>query len=452
MRRVSIVGASGFVGQHIINRISKNSKIAAISRREKDSNDTNVCWVSTDLFSLKSTISALQNTDIAIYLVHSMMPSSRLFQGDFHDTDLMLADNFARACKKNNIKQIIYLGGLVPDGFISSHLESRKEVEDVLRSTGIPLTILRAGMIVGDGGSSFEILKNLVINLPAMILPNWTKSFTQTIYIDDLIDVLDDSIENPDYYNKTVNVVNGEITTYERLIRAMAKFVGKRRILFPLPINSTSFSKLWVTIFGHSSYKLVDPLVDSLVCDLPQVRPDSLIEKHIKHHSFESMLGLVDKKKQAMRKPFRLEDNTVRSIQRLKNHGNLPIEKVAQEYMTWLPKFFRYFIRVQQEGTVIHFKVLFLRTPLLTLQHIEETEDIERQKFHIIGGFLTKTVDTGWLEFRKVSNNRYTLASINEFVPALPWYIYRYSQAILHKIVMFRFSSHLRSMPLHKNS
>ena len=90
-----------------------------------------------------------------------MLPSTRLFQGSFHDTDLMLADNFANACKENKVKQIIYLSGIIPQGKLSKHLESRKEVEEVFLATGIACTIFRAGLVVGNGGSSFEILKNL---------------------------------------------------------------------------------------------------------------------------------------------------------------------------------------------------------------------------------------------------------------------------------------------------
>src|ERR1700733_2455700 len=99
-----------------------------------------------------------------------MLPSTRLFQGNFADADLLIADNFANACLKNKVKQIIYLGGLVPTDSISKHLASRQEVEEIFKATGIPCTILRAGMVAGRGGSSFEILRSLVTNLPAMIL------------------------------------------------------------------------------------------------------------------------------------------------------------------------------------------------------------------------------------------------------------------------------------------
>ena len=186
---ITVAGASGFIGNNLIRELTSSYEVTGLSRTDKESTE-NLKWKSTDLFSFESTNNAMKNCDVAIFLVHSMLPSSRLFQGNFQDTDLMLADNFARACVKNNLKQIIYLGGLVPTSVISKHLASRKEVEDVFRSTGIPLTILRAGMVVGNGGSSFEILKNLVLNLPFMILPEWTKSNTQTIFIEDLVSVI----------------------------------------------------------------------------------------------------------------------------------------------------------------------------------------------------------------------------------------------------------------------
>jgi uncharacterized protein YbjT (DUF2867 family) len=160
--RVAIAGASGFVGSHLVPALREQFDVIALARQPRDTVD-GVAWRACDLFSTSSTRAALEGVDVAIYLVHSMMPSSRLFQGSFHDTDLLLADNFVRACLHHGVKQIIYLGGLVPEeGFVSQHLQSRHEVEEVLQLSGIPVTALRAGMVVGAGGSSFEILSSLV--------------------------------------------------------------------------------------------------------------------------------------------------------------------------------------------------------------------------------------------------------------------------------------------------
>lgn len=442
--RITIAGASGFVGKNLIEKISNEHSIRAISRNSKKSSKKNLEWFAADLYSLQSTIDALKETDIAIYLVHSMMPSARLFQGSFEDTDILLADNFARACNKNKVKQIIYLGGLVPQRNISKHLESRKEVEDVLRSSGVPVTVLRAGMVVGDGGSSFEILKNLVLNLPVMVLPKWTQSKTQVIYIEDLISCIIKSIDNSHLFSKTLDVVNGETLTYEHLIRQTSKSLNKNKLLFPVPINYTSFSKLWVKFFGQADYELVAPLIDSLVCDLPTSNPDPLIEDCIRFKKYSEMLEVIKKEKHT--RTSRIVNNnekSVRSIQRLANPNHFTNKEISQKYVSWLPKKFRFLINVKEEGSIITFHFLTLKDPLLELQRVDETESVDRVKFHIIGGVLSQTKDTGWLEFRQVSNGKYTLSSIHEFYPSLPWYIYKFSQAPVHAWVMHSFGQYL---------
>ena len=152
---VAIAGASGFVGSQLIPTLTPEHRVIGLARSPRPSGG-DVSWRACDLFSSTSTHAALAGVDIAVYLVHSMMPSSRLFQGNFYDTDLLLADNFAKACAHAGVKHILYLGGLSPDtGFVSKHLESRLEVEGVLQSSGIPVTCLRAGMVYAPGVSSF---------------------------------------------------------------------------------------------------------------------------------------------------------------------------------------------------------------------------------------------------------------------------------------------------------
>jgi len=444
--RVTIAGASGFVGKHIIASLPKEYSIRGLSRSARTSDQSNLEWTQTDIYSLQSTIDALENTDVAIYLVHSMMPSARLFQGNFEDTDILLADNFARACQANGVKQIIYLGGLVPEGNISKHLASRKEVEDVFKSTNIPVTILRAGMVVGDGGSSFEILKNLVLNLPMMVLPKWTQSNTQTIFIDDLVNSIIKSINNNNFFNKIIDTVNGEQLTYEDLIRQTAKFLGKEKILIPVPINYTGFSKLWVKIFGESDYELVDPLIDSLICDLPRTQVHPLLEDTVTHRTYQSMLVEVSKEKVIKRKGKKKPtDKSVRSIQRLPNPHHYKNEIISKKYVTWLPKKFKFFITVKERGDIVTFHLMNLNSPLLILKKIKKKDELDRVKFHIKGGLLSKTGDTGWLEFRQVANGRFTLSSIHEFFPSLPWYIYKFTQAPVHAWVMKSFGNYLKN-------
>lgn len=442
--RITIAGASGFVGRELLNKLSVKHKIKALSRGSKDP-ESNIRWAAADLFSYQSTVEALEDTDIAIYLVHSMIPTSRLFQGNFQDTDLFLADNFSRACVKHGVKQIIYLGGLEPTGKTSSHLKSRIEVENVFKSTGIPTTVLRAGMVVGDGGSSFEILKNLVFNLPAMVLPHWTKSTTQAIYLSDLVKVFEWSMGNEKAYGKTINVVNGEKITYRQFIETASKYFSKPKILIPVPINYTSFSKLWVKIFGEADYELVSPLIDSLVCDLNYPEIPAEIEHLIEYRTFTQMLESVPKEKRVkQRKRKKPEKNTVRSVQRLTTDTEINAYEAVKIYAKWLPVHMKSLIKVNWGDSLLKFQFLWFDKPLLILQIQDNPEELDRAKFHIVGGLLTKTTNTGWLEFRRVLGSKYIIASINEFQPALPWYLYKFTQAFMHQRVMLSFGRYLK--------
>ncbi len=442
---VGVAGASGFVGRNLLDARLPGVQIRALSRSARDST-AGVGWVSADLFSYQSTLKALEGVDVAVYLVHSMLPSTRLFQGSFEDTDLLLADNFSRACVATGVKKIIYLGGLIPKGKISTHLESRKEVEDVFAASGIPTTVLRAGMVVGHGGSSFEILKNLVLNLPAMILPHWTKSSTQTLYIDDLVRVLNACIASDRLAGRTIDVVNGEGITYADLIEQTAKHFERKTATVSVPVNYLGLSKLWVTLFGESDYELVSPLVDSLRCDLPSPEIPEELSELIRFRSFEDMLGEIPKGKFSKRRKGRSSsDNTVRSIQRLAENP-LSETEIGEEYFHWLPEKLNGLLSADRDGDLIKFSVTGLGAPLLVLKLIKGEHNLDRVKFHIVGGLLTRTTDTGWLEFRSVAGGKYVLSSINEFRPSLPWYIYKFSQAPVHAWVMQEFSRHLASL------
>jgi nucleoside-diphosphate-sugar epimerase len=450
-RTIAIAGARGFVGSHLAARLKAKHSVIGLARSVPQDSPDGMAWRACDLFSSKSSQTALQGVSVAFYLVHSMMPSSRLFQGSFHDTDLLLADNFAKACASAGVEHIIYLGGLVPPaGFVSRHLESRLEVEGVLASTGVPVTCLRAGMVVGPGGSSFEILKALVDRLPWMILPQWTQNKGQAIFIDDVVDVLEACLEDPALRGRTLDVVNGELVTYEDLLRQTASALGKRRFMFPVKISSTGFSKRWVQLFSEASHELISPLIDSLQCDLPQGNPVPEIDKRIRYRTFASMLQETLRRRGPSvslgpSKRPQEKHATVRSIQRLPSLVQQDADFLAREYMRWLPQFFRAFIRVEQvpDSHTVRFLVAVLPWPLLVLERIDPGADRSRVKFHIVGGILSKTTTTGWLEFRQVAQRRYTLSAIHGFVPTLPWPVYLATQAQLHALVMFAFGRHL---------
>ncbi len=448
---IAIAGARGFVGSHLAARLARRHRVVGLARAVPGARDDGIAWRACDLFSATSSQAALEGVDVAVYLVHSMMPSSRLFQGSFHDTDLLLADNFAKACASAGVRHLVYLGGLAPlEGFVSRHLESRLEVEGVLASSGIPVTCLRAGMVVGPGGSSFEILRTLVERLPWMILPRWTQHLGQAVFIDDVLDVLEAAVEDPRLRGRTLDVVNGEPITYESLLRQTAAALGRRRFMVPVKIASTGFSKRWVQLFSGASHELISPLVDSLQCELPHPRPAPEIEGLVRYRSFASMLAETLRRENPARRALvaprpRATGSTVRSIQRLPPVPHEDARFIATEYMRWLPRFFRTIIRVEHsaDSPRVTFSVPFWPRPLLVLERIDPGADRSRVKFHIVGGDLSRTTDTGWLEFRQVAARRYTLTAIHGFVPTLPWPIYVATQAQVHAWVMFAFGRHL---------
>jgi len=460
---VAIAGASGFIGSNLMSALQDDFDVVALARSPRESSAEGISWRVCDLFSSTSTHAALAGVDIAIYLVHSMMPSSRLFQGNFHDTDLLLADNFAKACVHAGVKRIVYLGGLVPrSGYVSPHLQSRLEVEGVLQASSIPVTCLRAGMVVGPGGSSFEILRALVLRLPWMVLPKWTRSAGQAVFIDDVVAVLKAAVVEPAFVGRTFDLVNGESLTYEDLLRQTAAALGKKRYMLGVPIASTGFSKRWVQLFSHASHELISPLIDSLQCDLPQLVPEPEIARFIHYPTFATMIAETLRRSNhedretvsaPPPKPARVHHTTVRSIQRLASLPEHDSHFISNEYMSWLPQFFRPIIRVTRVANTprITFALAFLSRPLLVLELIDQGADHTRDKFHIVGGLLSKTTTTGWFEFRQVAHRRYTLAAIHGFVPALPWLVYILTQAPVHAWVMNAFGRHLKRVSARSN-
>lgn len=449
---VAIAGAGGYIGSWFIEKYKDRYHFIGLSRRQVQSNPyPEVEWRQVELYSITSTVEALRGVDVAIYLVHSMNASTRLNQGSFEDTDLLLADNFSRAAELNEVKQIIYIGGLLPDEpeeKLSRHLKSRLEVEQTLRSRKSKLTAIRASIIVGPGGSSFDMIKNLVKKLPVLMCPQWTESLTQPISLRDTLEILDASIGNPQVYNRIIEIGSPEIMSYRDMLERTAQVMGKKRLVFSVPVFSLGLSKLWVGLFGNSPPQLVSPLVESLRHTL-LVNPKYKFEqKNIDYLSYEESVKLALETTDRPKMPVfvRTEGlkNTVRSIQRMPNQGQNSALWVANRYSIWLPIFFRFIIRgkVSQRGD-LGFHLLWGEKPMLQLTQIPDRSDSQRQLFYITGGWLVKRFDYGWLEFREVLDSKYIISAIHEFVPRLPWFIYINTQAKLHLWVMNRFKHYL---------
>ena len=238
MKKILLTGASGYIGSHLMNKLKDNYEIIAISRNiENKSNEHNVTWKAADLFDLNEITEVMEDIDIAIYLVHSMMPSAKLTQASFEDMDALLADNFAKAASYNKVQHIVFMSGLIPNtNELSPHLRSRLECEQILGSYGVPVSTLRAGLIIGSKGSSYPILKKLVERLPGLLLPKWAYNITLPVAIDDVIDGLYKIVERNPNENESIDIGGPSHMTYKDLFKQTAEILDKRLPTIDLPI------------------------------------------------------------------------------------------------------------------------------------------------------------------------------------------------------------------------
>lgn len=458
---VAVAGATGFVGEFLLKALKDTHRVIGLTRsptRAAQKDDSGVEWRHCDLFSIAQVDHALKGVDYAIYLVHSMLPNARLTQASFLDLDVLLADNFARAAEANGVKQILYLGGIRPEGTkLSPHLRSRLEVEAVLSGRQVPTTALRAGLIVGPGGSSMRMLVNLVRRLPVMVLPSWTASESAPIAIDDVVRAIQRCLGDADTYDRHFDLGGPEAMSYREMMKRAAVVLGTKRPMLDTPFFSPRLSTAWVATFTGASRELVGPLVASLehsVVPEPNWLNSWLLESGPR--TFEDALErAVREDGQPVENPrsslvksdksYLREAATVRSVQRLPLPKDTGAAWATDEYMRWIPRFMWPFLNVTVEGSVVEFKVRLFGTVLLQLRHRRDLSGRDRQFLEITGGVLAKVGEThqGRLEFREVNRGRALIAAIHDFQPRLPWYVYNLSQALVHLLVMRAFGFHL---------
>lgn len=458
MLRVCITGATGFIGKNLLKHLEtrQDLQIIALSRRLSTEMDGaqkgNVQWRRCDGFSLLDVETATKGADILIYLIHSMLPSTSLTQGVFSDFDLYLADNFARAAKTNGIKKIVYLGGLIPDkSDLSEHLKSRKEVEAVLGQYGTPVTSLRAGLIVGKDGSSFRILEKLVRRLPLSICPSWTVSRTQPIDLKDVLATLEYTIDHFGELKESYDIGGPTSLTYREMMLKTAEALHKKRYIINVPLFSPGLSKLWVSKVTNTPKNLVYPLVDSLKHEMLVNENRQLLIPDHSYITFEESLaqGLDKKPKSWVRGITDLNASinfawlkNATSIQRVQLQQPIDAAKVADTYFSRTPWFLKPLIRLENLGSFVHFYFLFKtkHLRLLSLKRSDDRSDKYRMVYYVVGGFLAHPLTkNGRLEFRFIPANTSLVMALLNFRPSLPWFIYKYTQAIVHLWVMKSF-------------
>jgi uncharacterized protein YbjT (DUF2867 family) len=449
---IVVAGASGYIGMAIMPLLLErfpNATITALARTPRPTTDPRITWRRCDLFSLKALEQALPpRVDLALYLVHSMGPTAHLDQGSFADYDLILADNFARAIRSTGLQQLIYLGGLIPPTeSLSRHLSSRLEVENTFTSYHLPLTVFRAGLILGEDGSSFQILLKLVRRLPFMICPQWTQTQTSPVDLSTVLASIVSASLTPSHLGKIYDLAGCQPLTYVQMMQETARKIGLRRRFLPVPFFTPTLSRLWVSLITNTPKNLVYPLIESLAHPMvarddhhfPAARADATYFDLLDHVALQVKPG---------RKLFSFQANSrkVRSIQRLPLPAGRDATWVLHEYLSWLPRYLSPLIKTHVEEGRIRFSVFAKKPVLLEMQVNEERSSDDRVLLYITRGWLVAPTGRGRLEFRITNDRRHALAAIHDFTPSLPWYIYTLTQARLHLFVMNAFARHLHTL------
>lgn len=267
--QVAVTGATGYVGGRLVPALlERGYEVRCIVREPRKlqerswRSDTNVEVVRDDLAEVERLADGLRGCSVAYYLIHSMVATGKKYAVE----DDHLARNFARAASLAGVERIIYLGGLgeLGDG-LSEHLRSRRDVEQALASTGVPVTTLRAAMIIGSGSASFEILRYLVERLPVMVTPRWVQTESQPVAIADVLHWLVECLTVPETEGRTLEIGGPDVLSYRKLMQIMAEELKLRsRLVIGVPVLTPRLSSAWISLITPVTYRIARPLAEGL--------------------------------------------------------------------------------------------------------------------------------------------------------------------------------------------
>lgn len=267
--KILLTGANGYIGKrllpvlieeghHIICCVRDKSRFISSNYIDKGIEVLEIDFLSTE------NISAPDDIDAAYYLIHSMSSSIN----EFENLEVRSAKNFVQYISTGSCKQIIFLSGIMNEKKLSKHLISRKKVEEILKLSKVPVTILRAGIIIGSGSASFEIVRDLVEKLPVMITPKWLNTRCQPIAIRDVIKFLTGVLGMEKYFNKTFDIGGNTILSYRDILLKYAEVRKLKRYIITLPVMTPRLSSYWLYFITSTSYKLAVNLVESMKIEI----------------------------------------------------------------------------------------------------------------------------------------------------------------------------------------
>lgn len=296
--KILVTGATGYIGKRLIPLLLNDGHKIVCPVRDKIraenyyKNQTNVELIEADFLNRQTLEAIPKDIDAAYYLIHSMSNSAR----EFHILEEKCATNFKTFAETTSIKQVIYLSGITNDTKLSKHLLSRKNVETTLASGNYALTTFKAGIIVGSGSSSFEIIRDLVEKLPVMVAPKWLNTKTQPLSIRDVLSFLYKALGKQKLYNTSYDIFGPEVLTYKTMLLQFAEVRKLKRSILTVPVMTPKLSSYWLYFVTSTSYKLASSLVNSMGVEVIGEKSDISKILDVNPMSYKDAVKLAFKK------------------------------------------------------------------------------------------------------------------------------------------------------------
>lgn len=278
--KILLTGATGYIGKRLLPVLlgEGHEVVCCVRDRERFPAEgiyrhPNISLFEVDFLEDIPQPDAIKDIDVAYYLIHSMSSN----QKDFESLEAISAGNFIRLVEQTGVKQIIYLSGITNEEKLSRHLASRQKVEVILGRSGIPLTCLKAGIIVGSGSASFEIIRDLVEKLPLMITPKWLNTRSQPIAIRNVLEYLTGVLLKEETFDQSYDIGGPDVLSYKEMLLQFAGVRGLKRAIFTVPVMTPRLSSYWLYFVTSTSYKLAINLVNSMKVEV--VAKDNRLEK-----------------------------------------------------------------------------------------------------------------------------------------------------------------------------
>lgn len=457
-KRLVIIGAAGSIGTALCRDLARQYQVTAVThlkyKAKKTDPELPVNWRQCDLFSRSAMTEVLSGADYAIYLVHSRLPSARLDQAHFEDMELIIADNFARSASRNNIKQILCLRGLRPAGQISTQKGQPGEVVETLSAYGVPVSVIRAGLVVSPGSTLVNLIASQVVHGRLVPIPSWSNSKKQPVSITDLIRAVRLCLGRPDEFVGSFDIGGPDILSWREILEQTAELLTRKPLFLPLKWLPATIYQWWLR--AHS-WKTHPATVEILVRDLQY---DSLAEDNslqrmvsngaldyrqvIRPHLCDGQKQFVNPRSAILEvheKQLR-ESSSVRSIQRIRLPSGRNAAWMAEKYFRWLENFtWPLVVCSREQDGSYQVKLRGSGLTLLELSLQPGRSDPGRRLYFITGGLLSsgKRNIKGRMEFHDLLDGRYTIIAIHDFTPSLPWNFYNLTQATVHGLVMSAF-------------